>query len=200
MIFPKLKKNNSKQNIITLLTFFVITTGAGFYFVILPFSAQIIEEKKAIISEKVNLEKQTIRQKNIANLEKTIEQVKSEIKKIENSYINKNNQLEFITTLEGIAARNKVEQKINLSQSNKKDDKAKYIEEPLVLEVRGQHDNVIKYLLDIESLNYYINIKSLEMIAAENTTNNNVLSSALNEQARTNNNMSLRIIATTYWR
>lgn len=200
MIFPKIKNSNSKQKIINLLALSVLVIALVVYFLAIPFADQIKKSKKTIVAEKIKLERQLIRQKNSAEIEKTINQVKNDIKIIEDSYINKNNQLEFITTLEGIASANKVEQNINLTQIGNKDKKSSYIESPLVLELSGRHDNLIKYLLDIEALNYYINIHSFEIFAGQNIATNGAISDALNDNNKKNDNLRMRLTATTYWR
>ncbi len=114
----------------------------------------------------------------------TIQQSTGDLEEITNSYekyetklnllnqamIAKNRELEFITTLENIATRFKLQQKININQSENIDS-SNYAKIPLSVSLNGEFKNEIEYLQSIEKLSIYINVKKISITTAkeENT-------------------------------
>ncbi|MFH1233465.1 MAG: type 4a pilus biogenesis protein PilO [Patescibacteria group bacterium] len=159
------KINLRKKIIINLFTPFAIIL-ALIFFIILPTIKEINRINNEIEAQKINLEKKFIKGQNLKQLSKNLKEIEFELTRLDDIFINKNNELEFITTLEKIAATNKVTQKINLGNDQLIEGKT-YKKVPLQLSTQGNFTNQLNYLLNLESLNYYINIKSLEIFASK---------------------------------
>jgi len=115
----------------------------------------------------------------------------------EKIFINSNRELEFITTLEGIANENNIAQKINLDLSLAQNEQI-YKKIPLDLNLRGEFKNLIEYLTDLESLNYYLNINLLEFSTTQ-SSGGVVLPVRSGKNEQPIGNVNLRILADTYW-
>jgi Tfp pilus assembly protein PilO len=106
---------------------------------------------------------------------------------LENIYINASRKLEFITTLEGAAAKNGVEQKLNLDLKFNSDGTIKKV--PIIIEISGSFASVMNYLIALETFSYYININSFDLS----------FSAPAKEEAGSGR-YNLRLTANTYWK
>jgi len=179
MNFNNFKKITIKQKIVLFFFIFLLAALTITYTVLIPTIKAIIKEKESIIMQKIELEKKILREKNMVKLSEKLKIIKPQIETIENTFINKNRELEFITTLEGIALRNDVIQKLNLNID--KNFEKNYIKIPLNINVQGTYDNLIDYIVDLENYKYYININSIQF-------------------SFTQDNYSLSISADSYWK
>lgn len=172
-----IKKIDLKNKILISLGSVLLMSSAIIYFLIIPTLDDI-----DLINEKIQAQNIEVEEKynKIMSQRKLLEKIKTiepQMAKLDRIFIDKNRQLEFITTLEGIAAANGIIQKINLPPlSNSKDVKNDAGKGLLSLDSNGSFSNIISYLSDIESLNYYINIKSFSMANAEDNKINLKLS------------------------
>jgi len=179
MNFNNFKKATIKQKIALFFFIFLLAELTITYTVLIPTIKAIIEKKELILMQKIELEEKISREKNMAKLSEKLKIIKPQIEIIENTFINKNRELEFITTLEGIALKNNVIQKLNLKTANNLE--KNYIKIPLNINVQGAHDNILNYMVDLENYKYYININSLQFSFAQD-------------------NYSLSISADSYWK
>lgn len=156
-----MKLNLRKKIIINLSAFFAVIL-ALLFFIILPTIKEINNIGYEIEAQRIDLEKKFIKAQNLKKLSKNLDNIEPELTKLDQVFVNKNNELGFITALEKIAATNKVAQQINLMDSQPIENGI-YKKVPLLLSTQGNFTNQFNYLLGLESLNYYINIKSLEI-------------------------------------
>lgn len=188
-----LLKLSLEKKIILSIIFLVLFILSIIFFIILPAVKDIKDIRDDIDSQRIDLEKRYINGQNIRSLSEKLNKVESQIAILDQSFINKNCGLEFITTLEEIADKNKIVQKINLSaQINKNDDLYKKI--PVQFFTQGNFLNQLNYLIDLEALNYYINIKSIEIISG------NFKSLDPNDGDSNQSRVNMIIQADTYWK
>jgi len=179
MNLNKYKNLTTKRKIALFLLIFLLVGLTIAYTIIIPTTKAIIKERDLIIMQKIELEKKISREKNMAKLSEKLKIIKPQIETIENTFINKNRELEFITTLEGIALKNNVIQKLNLKTAENLE--KNYIKIPLDINIRGTYDNLLNYISDLENYKYYININSIQF-------------------SFTQDNYSLLISADSYWK
>lgn len=84
--------------------------------------------------------------------------INDKIKIIENSFIRRDREIDFIKTMEDLAMENNIKQNISIDNVAL-DAKDKYKKVPMDLSISGDFEDVMNYIADIQSLKYYINIK-----------------------------------------
>ncbi|MBU0897947.1 MAG: type 4a pilus biogenesis protein PilO [Patescibacteria group bacterium] len=185
-----LPKINLLKKIIINLIIFLSIIFTLISFIILPTIKNINHIGSEIEIQKVDLEKKYIKTQNLKQISAELNKMEPMLSKLDQVFINKNNELDFITLTEKIATINNVYQKINLgSDQSIKNETYKKI--PLQLSIQGDFINQLNYLISLESLNYYINIKSLELSKQEiDITNSKKLPLTW---------LNLKLIADTYW-
>ncbi len=166
----------------------MVSLGAIVYFIIIPTLNNIKEANTDIIKRKTDLERRYNESKELKRTAQKINRIDPQIELLNKAFINKNRELEFITTLESIANNNSVVQTINLGSFQ--GEISTYTKIPLELILTGKLNNIMNYLIDLETLYYYININLLDL-----SNNSRVISQDLNGQ----NVITMTIKADTYW-
>ncbi len=175
-LIPNFQKNVLSGLIFMLLTIFLIV-----YLIILPSTDNIKESYNDLLLLKVDFETKTEKKLKLQEIDKKISKIENKLYLIDNIFVHENRELEFITTLEGIARKNNVTPKVNLNISPNSLN-SKYNTVNLLITSEGTFFNLYNYLSDIEKLNYYININKLEFYS------------------NGNKNVTMRISADTYWK
>lgn len=116
---------------------------------------------------KLELEKQYDNRQTLRNEIARYEKIKKNSEKFLEIYVKENEKLELITSLEDIAEKNNLDQKINIPdaetvKSNKNNTPARN-EFPSVINIylKGEYVNILKYISDMRRMAYYININSV---------------------------------------
>lgn len=204
------QKNYSvKQKITNTISLFVVFFGSMLYLAIMPSISAINDFDKKIINEKIDREKKYQIENNAISLNKKISEIEPSIKTLEEVFINKNRELEFITVLEGVANKNNVEQKINLISPPGEDKSARGAKKtsdsdkissgnsqavPVTIMLIGNYKNILNYLSELQSLKYYINIDGLDFVS------DGADGSLPDDNSNRNRIMTLNISAKTYWK
>ena len=175
-------KFDLKKKIIFSLAALFAVIFTVIYLIVIPTVSDIRKMGKEIESQRTDLEKKYLKGQNLKQLSENLKKIEPQLGKLDRIFINRNRELEFITTIEGMAQSNEVTQKINLAASPEPETQ-EFKKMPLQLYAQGNFKNLINYLLGLESLFYYINIKSLELFPG---------SSNLGE-------INLLITADTFW-
>lgn len=168
-----------KRKIIIFIGLVGATIGLIVYLIILPTIKDIKKISDAVYAERIDLEKKYIRGQLLKKTLEDFEKVKPEKEKLASIFVNQGGELEFITALEKIAAGRGLEQNIQLqAATGKKNEKNLY---PLLLAVtvKGDFIEILKYLKDLEKINYYFNIFSLAIGLAEKTSGNEAVNAIL---------------------
>ncbi|MDO9399553.1 MAG: type 4a pilus biogenesis protein PilO [bacterium] len=184
-----LPKINLFKKIIINLIIFLFIIFALLFFIIFPTINNINHISSDIETQKIDLEKKYIKTQNLKQISTDLNKIKPELSKLDQAFINKNSELDFIALLEKIATKNNVDQKINFGNTQSIENEV-YEKIPLQLLIQGSFFDQLNYLINIESLNYYINIKSLEISQQEINTDNKKMPQTL---------LNLKLIADTYW-
>ncbi|MCG2691067.1 hypothetical protein L6249_03335, partial [Candidatus Parcubacteria bacterium] len=120
-----------------------------------------------------------------------------DVEKLDRVFINQNQELAFITALEETANKNNINQNINLDLSSGAKNN-KYDKIPLKLTTQGNFINQFNYLRDLERLNYYLNIKSLDLSAGGGASAYPPLDKIIDYGSGAN--IKMVILADTYWK
>jgi len=195
MISSKNKKINFLYRIYISIGIFGFTILLIFYAIALPTINEIEQLNKDILNQKIELEKKINREKNKTQLIENIKKIEPEISLLDDIFLNSNKELEFITILEGIANKHKVEQTINLSLTTTKQTS---LHKVIILNVsvEGRYFDVLEYLKSIESLKHYINIYSLNInLQGPNIKNNTKSIKNVGQQEA-----KLNFEAETFWK
>lgn len=179
------KKIDLKKKITSGTAFFLIICASGAYFGIWKTSINIKKHRSEIIVEKIEIEKKITQEQNKSETISQIKKIEPELDKLGKIFITAENQLEFITALEETADRNKIAQNINLLPNN--DAQSSPRKTLINISAQGSYVDLLRYLSDLESLDYYVNI---------NTLNANKLSA--DKTASTT--IALNLGAETYWK
>lgn len=187
MMLSKHQKFNLKDKIIASLIGFALMIFALIYFIIMPTIKDIETMSRAIEEQKIDLEEKYVKGNSLRQLAENLKKIEPKLSLLDQIFINKNRELEFITTLENEASDSQVSQKINLS-SPKATENQEFQKNSLKLFTKGGFNQQLRYLMNLESLAYYINVKSLELAPA-----------AGGEKTETSG-LNLFINADTYWK
>jgi|GEM_PF-1357992 len=130
--------------------------------VILPTARYIKLLNNETAQLKEYLEKKYENTTNLRSSIKKIEEIKSVVEGYPQYFFKQGDELKLITTLENIALKNKVTQKIessNLDQPNHNPVK-------MTVAINGDYERVLRYMTDLEKLNYFINTERIQLGAA----------------------------------
>ncbi len=144
--------------VIGFLTLFLLIV----FFIVIPTIHDILDMGQKIEEQRIDLEKKYIKGQNLRQLTNNLNKINSQLSKLEQIFISENRELEFITTIEGVASKNSIDQRINLGIQ---EDMAEYNYKKMALQLflQGNFIDITNYLLGLESLEYYLNIKSIEL-------------------------------------
>jgi Tfp pilus assembly protein PilO len=171
--------------------FSITIIGGILYFLVWPAADNIKMIKSEAEGRRLELEKNYLKGKDLKVITGDLKTAEPQLEELRKIFVKKEKALDFINELEKIAQNNKLEQKIDLSP-NEKDINGVCKEIPIQLLTGGNFSDQIKYLSDLEVLDYYISIQTIEMSlnGAQNTKNN---------EAEKNNRVNMQILANTYW-
>ena len=184
-----------KYKIFAFNTAILVILFCGIKFIILPSVDQIEQIKIDIYQNQFDLEQKYQRSQSLKKLSANLKSIEGKIENIDQVFISQNRELEFITALEQIAEKKNVRQKIILGKTQSAVGDKFYKKIPLQIQAQGNYPDILQYLQGLEALNYYINIKSIDLSA------NSV--SQRSEITVVNNlggEVSVNIIADSYWR
>jgi Tfp pilus assembly protein PilO len=185
-------KLNIKQKILTISSVFLTVVFILTYFFIFASINNIKDLRINIINQKLDEEKKISKEKNMSALNEKLKKIEPELEKVNEIFLAHDRELEFITTMEGLASKNGVIQKIDLNTDSVTNmQQIKKI--PITITVTGSFNNFNKYLSELENLRYYINVNAINLSSANNGNANQNSSSG-------NNSVTAQISALTYWK
>jgi Tfp pilus assembly protein PilO len=196
MLLDKIQNLSTKKKIIITLFTNSLVIFLIINFVIIPRIRFIKESSKEIIDRKVFLEEQYIKAKKFRENNEEMEVVDEDIQKLDKVFVSHDNDLQFIESLEKTALDNNIKQKILLgSVQNSKDNEF----EKIILEIsaEGNFKNMMNYLISLETLDYYINISSLDILKA---TSHQIGDESSDIGSNSLSNVICKITADTYWK
>ncbi len=151
---------NSKKLIILIIVLSILIV-IEFFLVIKPLFKEIKGFSQKIENQKESLEKLYTKGQTLGETKKIFKEIEEKIPILKNTFLLEGEELEFITTLEKIAKENEIDQKISIETKQNFKERYKFL--PVSLSLKGSFENLIKYFLKIESLDFYFNIDSLTL-------------------------------------
>jgi Tfp pilus assembly protein PilO len=198
-----LKKLDTKQKIALNILATLIIVLIIIYFVYIPTIENIKEQRLNILNQRMEVEKMYNDSKTLKILKEKLEKIEPQLQLLDNVFINQNRELEFITALESVANKNNVAQKITLNPEIIEADKP-YKITPIEFKLTGAFRNLLNYLIDIETLTYYINVSALNIQANSDSAVriNSPRSESQSPEATSNSSkeMTLKLYTYTYWK
>jgi len=186
---------NEKNKIIAVSGIFTAIIIVCLFFFILPTIGKIKSAAAEIEDLKTGLENKYRSGQSLKQAAERIKKSKPLLDQVENSFLDWNGKLEFITYLESIAQNNKVEETLEFPDRDsgagnglKKSD--------VMITASGEFGNIVSYLYELEKSNYYLNIKTLELLSADRVDQWNTAASGKAGVKK----IYLKLIAETYWR
>lgn len=194
----KYLKNDLKNKITASLIGFFVVISALIYFILWPTVKEIKAMGNGIKAEREDLEKKYIKGQSLKQLTENLKKIEPQLKLLDQIFINKNRELEFITSLENEANKSQVSQKINLSAPQPEKNQ-NFKKTSLELNTKGNFIKQLKYLSSLEHLSYYINVKLLELSPASGDEQTKTGNQGLPAAAEETNNLNMYLDADTYW-
>jgi len=181
-----------KKKIIIIFIIFIVLIFSVVFYIIIPTVKDIVDIKDEIEYQRVDLENKYMKGQNIKMISEKLKKIEGKIDVLDNIFVNSDESLEFIMLLENRAGSNGVNQKINLLPSE--EDNNFYKKISLQLFTQGDLINQLRYLISLEELEKYINIKSLEISQGA------IKNLSLEGASMDGENVNMFILADTYWK
>ncbi len=155
---------NSNLKTIISIIFYILFFIFILYFFLMGSISEIKKTSSDIIDKKSKTEFYFESMKSNQDFGKKMEILDHKLTIIENSFIDINKQVDFIRVMEDLATKYNIKQNISIDSValNSAD---KYKKVPMDLAVSGNFEDIMNYISAIESLNYYINIKFINLSA-----------------------------------
>ena len=128
-----------------------------------PSVKSILDLRDGIISENLKIEERYLRRQQIKKAVDTLQSAKASIGRLESLALREGRELEFINSLEAIAAETRMEQRIQLETVNQKNLSKWEREIPVSLSLTGRYTDLLTYLDRAEHLPYGIMIGGISI-------------------------------------
>lgn len=195
----ELDKKNSPQNklLINSLLFIIFVTFTS-YFILIPTINKIKRLRVDIANTKIKINSALEKRKNINSQANKLKTVENQIEKLDKVFISRNRELEFITTLESIASKNNVEQTFDLKDIPDSTT-SEFLTIPISIKAKGKFNDIMDYLINLETMTYYINITDIEL-ATTGAPRRGSFSINQETPANDGNIITMNITADTYFK
>ncbi len=191
--------NSKTKSFLFFLSFNIIIILIIIIFFISPDIFQIKRLSEAIYEERIRLESLYNQGLVLKKVREELNRITPQAEVLQSLFIPKGQELVFITTLEELALKNKIEQEINLDLLQQKEIEKGYKVIPLRLVLKGNFLKILKYLLELERLDYYLNIDSLHLESISKTPYRDRLLSDLYSSSKESQIQAI-ISLLSYWR
>ncbi len=199
MTFELSKKTSHKNQLLINLALFIVFIVLINNFLLLPTIKDIKKLRVDIANAKIETNKALEKDRNIDNQVDKLKTIESQIEKLDKVFISRGRELEFITTLEGIAYKNNIEQTMNLKDvPDLNTDNFASIS--VLIKAKGNFNDVMNYLKNLESMAYCVNINDLSI---NKTSSTGGASFSLDQGVAATNNKNtiiINITADTYFK
>lgn len=165
-----LKKIDLRKKIIVANVIIILIICAVVFFVIMPSINDIASMQSNIQSQYFDLEKKYLKGQNLRKLSENLNSIQPKMAKLDQIFISKDQELDFVTTLENLATKNNITQKISMSPPAMV---SNYSKTPIQIATTGNFNNQVNYLKSIEGLPYMINVKSIEITPVDANRDSN---------------------------
>lgn len=174
MNLNSLQNTNYKQKSLIATGLFIALIFVVFSFLIKPTIEEVKNLRLEILSQKIQIEKSINKEKDKSILAAKLKKIKPQLEQFNKIFVKKERDLEFITTLEGIADKYNLSQSISLNTEAFNPANA-YSVVPLTLNVSGSFENITHFLNSLESSMYYLQITSFSLTKTESKDSMNMI-------------------------
>lgn len=150
-----------KQKNLIKIAISLVVMSMVILFIIMPNIDYIKKTKEQIKTERAELERRYQRIIYLKQNADRVKEIEQRLNILDELFLLNDQELKFITTLELIAEKNNVSQKINLKSINLNDPQQTSL--PFAISANGSFNDIISFLLEIEQLSYYTNFNSLKI-------------------------------------
>lgn len=141
----------------------IVLLGALEVLLVTISSIRDIKEINSDIAEQIQLANDLLaRGQTINKLNSDIEKITPFLEKFDTIFIEPENQLAFIISLEELAEKQGVTAELSLADLPK-DSKTETVSVPLTMLVSASFPELVSLLVELQKLNYYINIKTISL-------------------------------------
>lgn len=136
-----------------------------FLFLVVPMRSDILTINEDTVDARIELEKQYLNGQLLRKTQNQFESVKPRLPQMEAAILKKGQELFLITTLEELAIKHGLIQKLSMSDLNFSDDAEITDVVPMSIRVdlTGNYDQVLGFLSETEQLDFYINWDSVSI-------------------------------------
>jgi len=160
---------NPRQKIMITLAFTLVFAGLILALIAWPSIAAIKNVSEQIYQQRIELEQLYQNGQVLKQTLREYEEIKSAIPTLNRVYLTSGNELDFITTLEEAAAVSGVSYDIKLTAN---DPKKPTNQLQYQLQTESDLKEFIRYLAQLESLDFYVNVNTLRLSTLANRSNN----------------------------
>jgi Tfp pilus assembly protein PilO len=182
-------KLNYQSKIALSVLVFLLASGALIFFIIIPETDNIKKIQMETAAQAAQVEKNYSTGQSLKKVADNLKIIEPRLGETERALIKKSAAKEFFGSLEEIAEKNKVAIIKDLPGSESSFG-GFYLRIPLQMESQGNFSSQINFLTELESLNYYLNFKSLIL------TNAFPFQTSATTSAKI---LNMQILADTYW-
>ena len=161
-----------KYKIILIITIAFLALVILYFLVNMFLITEINDLRDNIYDSQVTFKIYEDQKNNMSKIQSDFKKVKDESLKLSKVFIVPERALDFISTLENIASENQLIQQISLQEINTGSKEIQKVN--VQLNVEGDYFNIVRYLNQLGSLEYYINITNLSFSKFENQTRLNL--------------------------
>ncbi|MFA5106922.1 MAG: type 4a pilus biogenesis protein PilO [Patescibacteria group bacterium] len=174
----------------------ILVIVGSIVFVFIPYQEKNEEILATLNEKRVDL---TLLKEQVQKIDTT--DITSELTQAENQLnsflIDKTEILQFISTLEGIAEKHSLEITIDLDEFPD-DNTSPVIEQPISIKVDGGYANIIGFVAELESQEYYLSFQQLNVTVTTSPVSNKTNSTTL--PPPTGQTLQLTLGGNSYWR
>lgn len=171
----------------------VILAGVtlSIFLLILPLKHKVESLKQEIFQKNISFNNEQAETQSLLKVNQTLKN--TDTSKIDAIFLDTNDALFLINSLENLALNNDCALTINLSEPT---GESEYYDLDLNLTIKGDLNNILTFITKIEEQDYYINYQKINFTTASAIPENEPLT----ETNNTDNKLTAVIEAKTFWR
>lgn len=158
--------SNSQRTILISVVLFCIFSFCLVNFLVIPSTKSIKQKSQEMIKKRLEVESILNKKLDSQTTGSKFRNFEDRVSVIDSNFMKKGDELDLIKILELTALQNGVTQTISPTISKDASIGSFYLMN-LKLNISGSFKNVINYIQSIESLQYYINITSINMVKSQ---------------------------------
>ena len=160
----KIKTRSRRQELITLiLVAIALLTGTVLFF-IAPTIKRVKSNYVEFYKEKTEIERLLTEGSTEELLERQARDLRDELDELDNGFITKGREVEFITFLEGLGELYNLKQMIQLNEPEVNSQTDFFRSALLTLKIEGDFLDLLGYLTELERSPYYVNVSSITIV------------------------------------